>query len=57
MKWLDRRFVPSDFSPNFRCDRESEVVDKEITVCFEHQRHSENYKERCKGQSMHQSCL
>ena len=46
--------MPSDF-PNFRCDRESETVNREIKVHSEHQSHSENYHERSKGQSMHQT--
>ena len=47
MKWLDRRFVPSHL-PNFRCDKESETVDREIRVHSEHQSHIEKYQERRK---------
>ena len=50
---VGQEVVPSHFA-NFRCDIESETVDREIKGHSEHHNHSENYQERSKGQSKHQ---
>ena len=49
IKWLDRSLCLQ--TPNFKCDRKSQTVDRDqITL-----ESSENYQERRKGQRMRQS--